>query len=251
MTVDDILKKASDAHLAKEITASYTEVEKNFVLKKWKVAELDAGHFVESVRRLIELKLFASYTPLSSSLPSFSEAVLKNYENAKGDESYRILIPRVLFSLYTIRNKRGVGHIGLVKPNEIDATLILQGVKWTMAELIRLNSTLSLDDTTELLHNLTQRQIDVLWKHGGMTRVLDKQLRVDKKVLVLLFDQSPQTEIQLQANTKYRNKSDFQKMLKKLDADLLIDYDDKGNCSITPLGEQLAEQTLSELSNAK
>lgn len=62
-----------------------------------------------------------------------------------------------------------------------------------------------------------------------------------KKVLILLYDTSPQSKDQLQTNTKYRDKSAFKKVLKKLDSDLLIEFNQDNNCYITPLGENEAE----------
>ena len=90
---------------------AYREIEENYVLKKWKASELDAGHFVEAARRIIEYELTSSYTLISQKLPNFNDKILLSYENASGDESFRILIPRALKAIYNIRNKRGVGHI--------------------------------------------------------------------------------------------------------------------------------------------
>ncbi|HCY74383.1 MAG TPA: hypothetical protein DHV28_00545 [Ignavibacteriales bacterium] len=244
MIIKTILQNASDATLANEIVSSYEEIEKNFVSKNWKVTELDAGHFVEAVRRFIEFKLFGSYTPIGTSLQSFNDSILRSYENGTGDESYRILIPRTLYSVYAIRNKRGVGHIGLVKPNQIDATLIFQSVKWTLAELIRLNSTIVMNETDKLISQITQRQLDILWKQDGITRILNKNMRIDKKVLILLYDTSPQRKEQLQANTKYKDKSAFKKVLAKLDSDLFIEYKKDESCHITPLGVNEAEKII-------
>src|SRR5688572_28399603 len=120
-----ILERSSDATLAGHILSAYQEVESNYYLKSWKTSELDAGHFVEAIRRFIELRLFGKYTPIGQRLSTFNDAALKAYENAAGEESYRIHIPRVLYSIYGIRNKRGVGHLGLVSPNHMDASFIV------------------------------------------------------------------------------------------------------------------------------
>lgn len=246
MNAITILTAASDASLAGEVVQAYTEVERNYATGAWKTAELDAGHFVEAVRRLIELKLFGAYTPIGSPLATFNESEIKKYETAVGDESYRILIPRVLFSAYTVRNKRGVGHLGLLKPNKIDATYILHAVKWTLAELLRLNSTLSLAQTAQLVDRISDRQIDFLWKHGSITRILTKGLSTKEKVLVLLYDESPQTLKNLLTNIKYKNASDFKRILKQLDSELQIEYLTDGNCVITPLGIKAAEAILAK-----
>jgi predicted transcriptional regulator len=83
--------------------------------------------------------------------------------------------------------------------------------------------------------------LDILWKQDGITRILNKNMRIDKKVLILLYDTSPQSKDQLQTNTKYKDKSAFKKILKKLDSDLLIEFKQDDSCHITPLGENEAE----------
>ncbi len=57
MTAHDILKKGFDKLIADAIVKAYQEIEQNYVLRKWKPSELDAGHFVEAVRRAIDLEL--------------------------------------------------------------------------------------------------------------------------------------------------------------------------------------------------
>ena len=126
--------------IAQKLMDSYKEIEENFVIQKWKPSELDSGHFVESARRIIEFELFGSYTPYSSKLSTFSDSVINSYQNASGNESFRMLIPRTLKAIFNIRNKRGVGHVGLISPNKMDATYIFYSVKWVLAEIIRLAS---------------------------------------------------------------------------------------------------------------
>ena len=247
MSVIDIFKAASDDKLANEITNSYKEVVENFVLEKWKYAELDAGHFVEAVRRFLELKLFGKYTPINKKLSNFSNTVLTAYENTTGDESYRMLIPRALYSIYSIRNKRGAGHLTAVSPNEMDATFILYSVKWVLAELVRLNSTLSPDETLPLISSIVERQIDLIWKHEGVVRILNTSIPKNQQVLVLLYDDKTQSEEELRNTIEYSNPTNFRKVLKRFHKERLLEYDAKRKiCTITDKGLRGAEKIIIE-----
>lgn len=137
--VKDILESNYDTAIAEKIIDSYLEIESNFFVQKWKPSELDAGHFVESIRRLIEFEINSgSYTAFNQKLSNFSNSVLSNYKQQTHiHESFRMLIPRILKSIYNIRNKRGVGHIKDISPNEMDATLILYSVKWVLSEILK------------------------------------------------------------------------------------------------------------------
>src|SRR5437870_2005630 len=102
MNVEAILKAKFPPDVVDALLAAYKEIEGNFAVRKWKASELDAGHFVEASRRLIDHALTGSHTPIGGKLADFSDAELKRYEQQKGDESYRMLIPRVLKSVFNI-----------------------------------------------------------------------------------------------------------------------------------------------------
>jgi len=243
MTLRDVIAAASDQTLAAAIVNSYVELETNHFTRAWKTSELDAGHFVEAVRRFIEFKLFSAYPPIGRTLSAFNEAAFKKYENASGDEAYRIHIPRVLFAIYGIRNKRGVGHLSLIKPGKIDASLILHSAKWVLAEIVRLNSTQSAQETERLLDDIIERKLDAVWEINGTSRIIIDGLTIDEKVLLLLLRRSPQTEGALLDATEYRNQSRFAAKLKELHDQRMLERS-KGKCFISPKGRVAAENLL-------
>jgi hypothetical protein len=233
--------------LVEALIEAYTEIESNYALRKWKARELDAGHFVEAARRLLEFELFEkTYTPIGTDLPRFTDQELKRYEQGKGDEAFRIHIPRALRTVYGIRNKRGIAHVGPVSPNEMDATLILYNVKWVLAELIRQASGLSPDATQKLVDTIIERRLSVLWKHGDLTRVL-VSMTAREQILVLLYDKNGQRDDDLLESIEYKSRPDFRKLLKQLHKKRLIELRPNGECFITPTGVLAAEEILRKL----
>lgn len=244
MTIEAALKAKYPPDACDALLNAYREIEENFSLQKWKATELDAGHFVEAARRLIEQELFGGHTPIGKSLPTFSDAELKRYENAPGDESFRMLIPRVLKSIFNIRNKRGIGHLGTISANEMDSTLIIYSVKWVLAEFVRLAAGTNPDASQRMIDSIVERRIGVLWKHEGITRVLESKMDTREQVLVLLFDSSPLREADLQRMIEYKNTTNFRKILKRLHAARLIDWTQGGQAFITPKGSAAAEDVI-------
>lgn len=239
-----ILKSGFNSAIASAILDSYGEIERNYVLRKWKPSELDAGHFVEAVRRALDLEFTGQYRAFNRSLPPFNDQSLAFYEQQTGDQSYRLLIPRALKSIYNIRNKRGVAHMSDVNPNEMDATFILYTCKWVLAELIRLKSGLSPDQTQSMLDKIVERQCSVIWKEGNITWVLSPQMKARDQVLVLLYDSSPRTDAELQGIVEYSNSTNFKKILKRLHTQKLIYYHSDGNCRLSPTGIPMAEEII-------
>lgn len=244
MQVKSIIEKASDATLANHIITTFQEVEKNFNLNSWKTSSLDSGHFVEAVRRFIELKLFGQYTPINKALPNFNDKCLQSYQNKQGDESYRIHIPRLLFTIYGIRNKRGIGHISNLKPNKIDSTLILSSCKWVLAEIVRLNSQYEIEETEVLIDEIIQRNIEGIWKVGETTRILKDGLNLKEKILYLLYNNISLKDTDIKDITEYSNFTYLKKTLKDFHKRRLIEYNDNGVCILSPKGAVEAEKLI-------
>jgi len=244
MKVEQLLVSRFPAEIVKHVISSYVEVEENYRLEKWKPSELDAGHFVEAVRRLIENELFGNYVSFDKAIGSFNQSVLNKYESATGDESFRIIIPRTLYAMYCVRNKRGVGHISNISPNKMDASFILSSTKWVLAELIRIAGTSSPDEAQQIVDQVMDRQIDLIWDDGETFMILSKNLKASEKVLVALYKEDKVDIEVLRKRVDYKNKSNFKKILHELKKNKLIDLNEKGICKLSPLGIREAESIL-------
>lgn len=244
MNAFDVLKAAYGDDIAKHVTDAYREIESHHALGRWKTSELDAGHFVEAVRRLLDKQFSGTSTPFNAQLPKFTDQVLKQYEQHPGHESYRMLIPQALKAIYSIRNKRGVGHVGEVSPNRMDSTYLLQTSKWVLGEIVRLNSKASIGETEKLVTAIAERRVDGLWKDAGTKRVLNTKLETSEQVLVLLYDESPCSAEKLQEYATYKNQTNFRKILKRLDDKRLVNLRPDGNCYLLPPGLKQAETLL-------
>ena len=239
-----ILLTKFSSELVDALLDAYIEVVTNYRIEKWKPSELDAGHFVEIARRIIETELFGSSRSLCESLGSFNQQVLNRYESASGDESYRILMPRVLFSIYCVRNKRGVGHISSISPNKLDATYILNSVKWVLAELVRLSGASNPDEAYEVANFILERDVDLIWDDGESFMILDKKLKADQKVLLSLYKRDRVDLGELQTLVEYKNKTNFRKVCEKLRSEKQIDITANHICKLSPLGIKSAEAII-------
>jgi hypothetical protein len=246
--IREILTTKYGNELTDKLIESFNEIVSNFTLEKWKPSELDAGHFVEAARRIIEFEQTGNYTPIGSSLSPFNDRTLTQYENGGGDESIRILIPRTLKAIFNIRNKRGVGHISNISPNKMDSTFIVFSVKWVLAEIFRLNSTLSPDETQKLVDRIAERTIDLIWVESSFTRILDTRLSAKEMILILLYDKSPRTVEEMQDIIEYKNATNFKKIVISLHKERVVEM--RSNSSyISPTGIILAEQIINKYRN--
>ena len=150
------------------------------------------GKFAEAGIRCSQELVTGSHTPMTAGLPRF-DRVVQDIENTPGGsqpESLRIIVPRVLHTIYTIRNKRRGGHVSAeVDPQRMDALLTLQMADWSLAELARVLSQLPLDEGQALIDTLVQRQIPLVYRDRHVHVVMRDDLELGDEVLVLLYSE--------------------------------------------------------------
>lgn len=226
---------------------SYIEIKSNFMIDKWEPSELNGGKFVEATIRILQQVCFGTYTPIGTSIRNtFSE--LQRIESSSTTilDSYRLHIPRCLGAIYNIRNRRGVGHLsGDINPNKSDALLIITISEWILAELYRINYRIPLAEAQNLVNVLVTRKFELIFEINGIKRVLNPNLKLKDKILLLLYSENSQflTLDNLSTNLKYKNKSYLKtKVLSELDAEMLIEMDSSDKIYLLPPGIKYVEQ---------
>ena len=212
---------------------------------------LRAGRFCEVLLRWVQQELTGSHTPFGTKLPNFKDECDKLEQTPKttGHESVRILIPRALSFLYTLRNKRGIGHEGGdVDANEIDAATAVRIADWCVCELIRLQYTISLEEAQGICDAIAERQLPQIWSVFGKRRVLNPKLSYVQQTLLLLYSNpGPAVPVEdLVSWTEHSNTSIYRRdVLSRLHRARLIEYDrDTEMAAISPKGVEKVETEL-------
>lgn len=226
----------------------YRKVVRNYREHRWEPAELGGGKFSEIVYSILHGFASGSYATAPFKPRNMVDACRALEQTPNVPRSVRIQIPRVLLALYEVRNNRNVGHVGGdVDPSYMDATMVLAGVKWVMAELVRLFHAVSVDVATGLVEELTDRTTTLVWNVGNISRVLDFTLSAREKVLVLLYSKSGfQSSRWLAKSMDYKNVSQLRaKVLLVLHREGFIHFDSKSDQStLSPLGIRFVEQNI-------
>jgi hypothetical protein len=177
--------------LREELVQAFNEIERNFRESRWEPSELNGGKLCEVVYSILRGYVDGSY-PASSSKPSNMVDACRALEQSPSTfpRSVRIQIPRMLMSLYEIRNNRGVGHVGGdVSPNHMDAICVLQMAKWILAELIRIFHNVTTQAASSVVDALSDRSLPLVWEIDGASRILDTSMSMLNKTLVLLYSE--------------------------------------------------------------
>lgn len=208
--VTGILAAKYPEDLVQEVVRGFVEVKRNLLLRRFKPGELEGGFFVESVRRILEIELYDTAISVNRQLLRFDDSAMKRYENGVGDDAFRLHIPRVLRSIYDLRNKRGVGHFTGVTPNAIDCTLVASACDWVLAEMVRQVSTLPVEACQYLIEKLVRRRIPLVFEDRDVKRVLEPGMQIRDQVLVLMLSSTGSVQdADLRSWTEYSNVTRF------------------------------------------
>ena len=170
-------------------------------------------------------------------------------QHTNSPRSFRILIPRVLMSLYEVRNNRSVGHVGGdVDPNEMDASLVLNGTTWVMAELVRVLHQLSIEDAQQIVDALVERKTPLVWESGNVKRILDPKLSFPEQALILLAVSKGAVKfLDLQNWLEQGNTTYLKKILKALHKDRFVEWNQMENTvQLLPPGANSVEKLIQQ-----
>jgi hypothetical protein len=230
------------------LIGKYIELRAAFAQGSFDACGLRAGHFAESFLRLLQHDLTGSSIPFGEKTRSFVDECrkLERLPATSGPESFRVSVPQALTFLYTLRNKRGIGHVGGdVDANQIDAATAVRIADWCVCELIRVVHGIPLEEAQALLDAIAVRQLPQVWSVGGRRRVLDRSLNYKSQTLLLLYNemQSAVPAEDLFDWTEYSNYSVYKRdVLRPLHAARLVEYDQETQTvTLSPLGIKKVE----------
>jgi len=160
---------------------SYSELTGNFVRSKLRPSQVEGGRFCESVIRMLQYETTKTYSPIGIAVNLDNEIEkLKKLPKTSLDDSIRLHIPRTIRVIYDIRNKRDAAHLGEINSNLMDASLILNCCKWTLAELFRMKFKISIAEAQGIIDGLVEKDIPVIQDFGGFPVILKPGMPVSQ-----------------------------------------------------------------------
>ena len=172
---------------------TYLEIKRSHVESNFESAGLSAGKFCEVLIRLLQQEVTGTYTQFGKPIPNMADECRKIIAapNSRHTESIKTIIPRALVFLYTMRNKRGIGHIGGdIDANSIDSATIARTSDWILCELIRVFHKMPIEEAQDLVDGISVKSLPIVWEVAGKKRVLNNKLTSKQKVLLLLYSES-------------------------------------------------------------
>jgi hypothetical protein len=242
---------AIPAPLRKRLLKTYADLKKRILEGEFDAIGVRAGKLAEVLLRALQHLLTGQYTPLSGNLNNFKREceLIEATPVTSGSDGLRILMPRALSFMYTLRNKRDFGHVGgEVEANEIDAATATRLADWCICELIRVSQNIPLEDAQLLCDAIAERQLPRVWNVLGRKRVLDTSLNYREQTLLLIYSEletGVPTEDLFQW-TEHPNMANYRRdVLSRLHKARLIEWDRETEMAIlSPLGVAEVENAI-------
>jgi len=230
---------------------AYMELKKNVAESRHDAAGMAIGKLCEAALRFLQSKVLGTFTPFGQQIPNYADECRKlvTSPQTNGNESERIVLPRALVFMYTMRSKRGIGHVGGdVDANAIDIATMARCSDWVICELIRVNHGLSLEEAQDIVDGLAVRQIPMIWEVGGKKRIMKEGLQAKDQALLLLYA-SPESTILVEDICdwiEYSNLAVFKsKVMTPLHKLRLLEFDKEADTVIlSPKGVEYTEKNL-------
>ncbi len=240
-----------DARFRARLIKDYRDLKSAYVQRQFDACGLRAARFAETMLRLLQHWLTGTHIPFGTRIPNFIDECgkVENLPQTAGPEGLRVIMPRALVFMYTLRSKRGIGHVGGdVDANQIDAATSARIGDWCMAELIRVVHTLTLEDAQHLLDAISARQLPHVWTVLGKRRVLNPSNNYREQTLLLLYE-TANGEVSaddLFNWTGHSHKTKYERdILGALHRERLLEFDlERRTVVLSPTGSQFVEDRL-------
>jgi hypothetical protein len=176
-----------DHLLASQLLDEFVSAERRFIQRDWEPAELDGGQFAEIAARV----LYHRDSGNLSHTKDFGEC-LKYLEDDKAQHGMlprhdALHVARVLRTIYKFRSQRGAVHISpSYKANHMDAKFIVEAVRWTMNEILRIFWSGDREKAARAIRELLQFDVPSVGVFEDLILVQRTDLTAEEEILVLL-----------------------------------------------------------------
>jgi hypothetical protein len=232
------------------LITEYNSIIQHYLERRWTGSELSGGKFCEIVFSILDGHAKSSYASAPFKPSNFVDACKKLESNSHVPRSFQILIPRMLPSLYEIRNNRSVGHVGGdVDSNSMDAYAVVSMCSWILGELIRVFHNTTITEAQKIVDFVTSRKIPLVWETDSVKRILDPSYSLKDQILLLIASSSSKTKTQDLLNwIEYKDKGYFMKSLRLLHKSRMIELSkNEEEAAILPPGTTYVEKLIAKL----
>jgi hypothetical protein len=178
-----------DEQLARQLLDEFVSQEQRYVLRDWEPATLDGGQFTEAAARILYHQDSQNLNRRRSvdRCLSYIEDPTNNNAHHYPDRKSALHSARVLRTIYKFRSDRGAVHIDpTYSANHLDSKLVIENVRWVLAELLRTFWTGDRGTVAAAIRELVQYEVPSIAEFDGRLLVQRTDLCAEDEISLLL-----------------------------------------------------------------
>jgi hypothetical protein len=251
MTPDELsaaLAKTIDGTLASQLIEEAISLEEAFLLRRWKYTELDGGRFAEVAARIIY-----SVDSGNVSLTRSVDDCLRYIDNDKVPHKFpetqtAIHIAKVIRAIYKLRSQRGAVHVSpKYTANEIDSRLIVESVRWILAEILRVFVTGDREEVATAIQALARFPNPLIRTYADLPLLQSTAFTTEEEILAHLLNSERGLTVAELISIIPKDQSTVRRAAKKLCGSQLRQVVERSrHLIITDLGTKRIEKRIAE-----
>jgi hypothetical protein len=246
-----VLSKSLPKNYVNLIEQEYNELKNSYYLEDKTSVGIHSGRFCELISSLLCLKEFNQKDDLNKIKFDPNINKLENApKNSAKEEVSRLMIPRVLRSIYTIRSKKKIAHIKTFDPVKIDLKFINIAVDWVISQLLIIYCNVNSDEVLKYFERISLDDFRKVERFENGDIVFNApNLSFKDKLLFILADFYNKGRINqeiLLKISKPKNKNYISIYLSQMKSKHLVHIDENG-IVLTKWGMEKAREIRKEL----
>jgi len=252
--IDDILNNLSE-EVSKELfhrfLKEFREMKEAYYVQNYEHVLTKAGKLVELTFQILSNLAFGKI-PKQPNINQLIQKLESDEKAKKLNDSLRLIVPRIAYSLYTLRSKRGAVHVNHeVSPNFIDSALAVSMCSWILSEFLRLF--LKTDDVLELINTISKiNNIPLIEEIDGYSVILKPEMTAKEQILLILYSKHPKVVLRKDLNVWVKkSKARISLAIKDLLSQSSIVEVNKGMYKLTTKGLAKAQEIVLKYHRSK
>ena len=245
-----IRRKVPDAFVD-IIQNEYKEIKISYVIEDLTKIGTHTGKFCEIISSLLCYNEFHHKDDLNKI--NFDNNINKLINSPKPNsdaEIMRLLVPRLLRTLYTIRSKKHIAHIKDYNPQLMDLKFFKISVDWILTQILLVYFKVQDDEILKYLDKISYEDIKLVERfEDGDIIFGDPSLTFSEKILFVLYDHyndGRTSRDKIYQILKPKNKSYISTYIIRLKNQNLIHENNKG-VKLTKFGIPKAREVINKL----
>lgn len=246
-----VLSKSFPQNYVDLLEQEYNELKNSYYSEDKTKVGIHSGRISELISSLLCLKEFNQNEDLNNIKFDPNISKLENSpKSSPQEEISRLLIPRVLRSIYTIRNKKKIAHIKTFDPIKIDLKYINIAIDWVISQILIIYCNVNSDEILKYFERVSLDDFKKVERFENGDIVFNApNLSLTNKLLFILADFYNKGRIDedtLLKISKPKNNSYIRTYLNRMEKNTLVHINEEG-IKLTKWGMERAREVRKKL----